>query len=61
MKSKYIITIKYYGDKTKQLEIEDWYNMGKYVNYKTIDGSIKSTLWEKVVSITTKETINGKV
>lgn len=51
MEARYIITIKYYEEKTKEEKVVDWYNMGKYISYRLTNGTIKNKKWDRVVNI----------
>ena len=46
---KTIITYRYYGNKTKQIETVEWYNIdGKHYDCKLEDGTIISLAINKV-------------
>lgn len=49
--NKYIIVIKYYKEKTKEIEILDWYNTGDYIVYKTSNGAVNQVKKENVIMI----------
>lgn len=51
MKAKFIFVIKYYGTKTKEIKVVDFYRHGKYISYRTEDGVITSVLNKNVKTI----------
>lgn len=51
LESKYVFVINYYGSKTKEVKVVDFYNHGKYISYRTEDGIITSVLNKKVKTI----------
>ena len=52
MKAKFIFVIKYYGTKTKEIKVVDFYRHGKYTSYRTEDGKITSILDKNIRTIT---------
>ena len=51
MEKRYIISINYYKDRIKNVEIKHWYNTGKYIVYENANGHCEQVKLERVKEI----------